>query len=259
MKSVINSFLSISFVMFLIVNANPLLADDDHNHSMSKSQEDSTVLGFDGQHNQTWHLKATNPLLIGEYGDNFNYDGSNVVPLLGFAEIILDPEKDVGTAVVNLKGSIHPEKDKIYSGDIMLVLRVKKGGAPFMEGGVADFVYLHGDTGQDAPVMPKTRTYLGMWGEADLYVNNELIYQNLMGHVMYTEGVRDTKTRAIFNKDKSGYYDPKHPEDGFIAAPDEKALHFVAHNMVTDKNNFPPNSVAIHLNFETVEDLSSGE
>ena len=255
MKSKKKRILSNFSAIALMLSTVPLLADEGHH--MLQANDNSNVLGFAGKHQQIWHLKANNPLLIGGYGDNFNYDGSNVTPLIGVAETVLDAKKDLGTAVVNLKGSIHPEKGKTYSGDIMLVFRVKKGGPAFQEGGVADFVFLHGDTKQDAPVMPKTRTFLGMWGEADVYVNNELIYKNLMGHMMYTERVRDTMSRAIYNKDKSGYYSPKNPDNGSVAAPDEKELHFVAHNMIKDKNNFPSYSVSIHLNFETVVDIST--
>lgn len=256
MNSKINRIFSNFLAISLMLSTVPLSADEGHH--MSQANDNSEVLSFAGQHQQTWHLKATKPLLIGGYGDNFNYDGSNVTPLLGVAEAVFDAEKDLGTAVVNLKGSIHPEKGKIYSGDIMLVFRVKKGGPAFQEGGVADFVFLHGNTKQDAPVMPKTRTFLGMWGDADVYVNNQLVYKNLMGHMMYTERVRDTKSRAIYNKDKSGYYSPQNPDNGSVAAPDEKELHFVAHNMEEDKNNFPNHSVWIHLNFETVTDISAG-
>jgi len=33
-------------------------------------------LDFEGEHGPIWHLKATDGLLIGGYGDNFSYDGS---------------------------------------------------------------------------------------------------------------------------------------------------------------------------------------
>jgi hypothetical protein len=53
--------------------------------------------------------------LIGGYGDNFNYDGSRVIPMLGEASVVLDVERDGGTMVVKVKGTINPEKGKTYT------------------------------------------------------------------------------------------------------------------------------------------------
>jgi hypothetical protein len=250
--SVVLTGMAVGFMaLFFLASAN---ADTDHS---AKGNEVQEVISFEGSHAPEWHLAADKPLLIGGYGDNFSYDGSGVTPLLGSAEVILDAEKDTGTGIVKIQGTINPEKDKSYSGDIMLVFRVKKSAVPFQEGGVADFIYLHGNTKQDAPVMPKTRTYLGAWGEVDVYVNGVQVYKNLMGHIMYTERTRDTKTRAIYNKDKSDFFSHKDPTNGSIAAPSEKEIHFVAHNMEKDPGNFPGHAAWIHLNFGDVSDLSA--
>ena len=88
-------------------------------------------------------------------------------------------------------GTIKPEAGKSYTGDIRMEYSQFDEGSDFWEGGIADFVWLHGNTGQEAPVMPKVRTMLGSWGPADVYVNDELIYEGLVGHMMYTEGSRD--------------------------------------------------------------------
>jgi hypothetical protein len=216
-------------------------------------------LSFEGSHSPIWHLKAKKPFLIGGYGDNFNYDGSRVTPLLGKAKVILDSVKDAGTMVVNVKGTINPEKGKTYTGDIKMYYTVTGGGPAFHEGGVADFIYMHGDTKQGPPVMPKVRTYLASWGSADVYVNDALVYKGLDGHMMYTERSRDISSKAIYNKDRSGFYSHKDPADFSIAAPHESELHFVAHSMEKDTGNFPPNTVWIHLNFEQVKDKSYGQ
>ena len=246
LKGIMVGFIAV----FVMASANADTGDS------AKGNEVKGVIGFEGSHAPVWQLKAGSPLLIGGYGDNFSYNGSRVTPLLGSAEVILDAENDTGTGIVKIQGTINPEKGKSYSGDIMLVFRVKKSIVPFQEGGVADFVYLHGNTKQDAPVMPKTRTYLGAWGEMDVYVNGVQVYENLMGHIMYTERTRDTKTRAIYNKDKSDFFSHKDPANGSIAAPAQSEIHFVVHSMMEDKGNFPPHSVWIHLNFGDVSDLS---
>jgi hypothetical protein len=169
-------------------------------HPAEGEIQSKEVIEFEGEHPPLWHLKAKKPFLIGGYGDNFNYDGSRVTPLLGKAKVILDSVKETGTIAVSLTGTINPEKGKTYTGKIKIYYRIATKGPAFWEGGVADFIYLHGDTKQGPPVMPKTRTFLGVWGYADVYVNGELVYEGLDGHVMYTERTRDTATKAIYSE-----------------------------------------------------------
>lgn len=47
---------------------------------------------------------------------------------------------------VTFNGSINSEKGKTYSGDIKIVFNKFAEGPAFWEGGIADFVWLHGDT-----------------------------------------------------------------------------------------------------------------
>ncbi|HIE26933.1 TPA: hypothetical protein EYP66_06575 [Candidatus Poribacteria bacterium] len=92
------------------------------------------ILSFEDEHAPLWCLKAESPLLIGGYGDNFDYAGKNVVP-----------------------------------------------------------------------------------------------YEGLDGHMMLTERSRDVTTHAIYaDATRTSFYSPMEPTKGFIAAPDEKELHFVA-------------------------------
>lgn len=215
------------------------------------------VLSFAGEHDPVWNLKGMKPLLIGGYGNNLCYDGKNIAPLDGEASILLDAEKNTGTMVVNVNGTIHPEKDKTYSGDIKIVYHIGTGeGLAYREGGVADFVYLHGDTKQMGVAYPKIRAFLAAWGTADVYVNEELVYENIWGHMMYTEGFRDPDTKAIYNRDRSGYYDYRYPTDYSIAASEEKNLHMCVSIWEGDSNNLPPNTMWIMLLFQEVADMS---
>jgi hypothetical protein len=248
------SFLSIFCMAAMLFLPNVVSAA----HPEEGSGQKGDVVAFEGQHDPVWHIKGKRPFLIGGYGDNFNYDGSRVSPMLGKAKVAVDSVKDSGAMVVKLIGTINPEKGKSYTGKIEIYYRITKGGPAFKEGGVADFIYLHGDTKQGPPVMPKVRTFLASWGPADIYVNGELVYKDLDGHMMYTERSRDPVSQAIYNKDKSGFYSPKKPADSSIADPNGRELHFVAHSHEKDKGNFPPHSVWIHVNFEKAIDLTDG-
>lgn len=218
-------------------------------------QEKTEYMSFSGDHKDQWQLEAKSGLLIGGYGDNFVYDGSNVVPVGGKAIVDVNAKDNTGTMEVVFEGKIQPEKGKTYEGQIKLVYNKFAEGSDFWEGGIADYVYLHGDTGQEAPVMPKLKAYLSSWGPADLYVDGELIYEGLAAHMMYTEGSRDRESYAIYNGDKSGFYSPKKPGDGSIAHPNQRELHFVAHTTEPDEGNFPPHTVWIHLNFMDVMEM----
>lgn len=210
------------------------------------------VLGFEGKHGPVWSLRGARPFLIGGYGDNFAYAGEGVVALEGEAEVLLNAEEDTGTMTAVVNGTIHPEKGKTYSGEIKIVYHVAPTDGPaFWEGGVADFVYIHGDTEQGPPVMPRIRTFLAAWAPADVYVNGELVYEGLDGHMMYTERARDTITQAIYaNADRTAFYSPMTPSEGYIVAPEERELHLVAHSTVEDPDNFPAHTLWIHINFE---------
>lgn len=221
----------------------------------TSEQEEVDYMTFEGSHSPNWELEASNGLLIGGYGDNFDYDGSDVTPVGGSATVDVNAEDNTGSMEVVFNGTIHPEKDQTYSGEIRIVYDQFSEGSDFWEGGIADYVYLHGDTGQEAPVMPKVRSFLASWGPADVYVDGEMIYEDLAGHMMLTERSRDPETYEIFASDGESYYSPKNPGDSSIVAPDERELHFVAHTTEQDTGNFPPHTVWIHLNFMEVEEL----
>ena len=218
-------------------------------------EEEPAQMTSDDAPDSQWNLKASNGLLIGGYGDNFVYDGKAVVPVGGEASVDVNADKNTGYMEAVFDGTITPEKGKTYTGEIKLVYEKFSEGSDFWEGGVADFIYLHGDTGQEAPVMPKVETYLASWGPVDVFIDGEKIYDDLVGHMMYTEGSRDRETYAIYKSDGTSYYSPKEPADSSIAHPDRKELHFVAHTTEPDKGNFPPHTVWIHLNFQDVEEM----
>ncbi len=245
---------TILIVIGVILMGSGISLAGEMGHSGGAGKE---VKGFSGTHDAVWQLTGNQPYLIGGYGDNFSYSGEKVKKVTGEAKILLDAEQDIGIMVATFNGTINPEQAKTYTGEIKLVYTVlPRKGPPFFEGGVADFIYLHGDTGQGPPVMPKVRTFLGAWSPVDICVNGKLVYKDLDGHMMYTERSRDPKTQAIYaDASKKTYYNPKRRDRSYIVDPDGKELHFVAHSKVKDPNNFPPHTVWIHLNFEKVKEV----
>ena len=69
-----------------------------------------------------WQLRGTSGLLIGGYGDNFVYGGSNVTPITGEISIDVNADVDTGSVTVTFQGLINPESGVTYQGDIRFVV-----------------------------------------------------------------------------------------------------------------------------------------
>lgn len=197
-----------------------------------------------------WELTADNGFIIGGYGDNFAYDGTNVRLIQGSSQLSLNTDTNEGTIEANIvttdeSGPIVMAKDTPLTGNIRLVMKVGQEGTRFME-----FKDLHGDTGNEAPVMPDLFNYLAGWGPTDVYVDGELVYENLGGHIMFSQKARRTDG-TIRNGDQ--IYSPmlEDKKTGFVDA-DALEFHFVAHTTEPDSDNFPPHTVWIHLVFQDV-------
>jgi len=207
-----------------------------------------------------WSLKAQNALVIGGYSDNFDYSGENVRPLIGTATVDVDSTADWGTVVAHVRttlesGPIRFAKEESISGDVTIVMSDfrEEDGSPYMEGGIAEYLWLHGDTGQGASVMPQQFTFLAGWGSVDVYVNGKLRYPNLEGHFMYTEEARrGAEDGYRVMRDDGTVYSPNLTDKTGFTNPSGGELHIVVHSPDADPGNFPPQAQWLHLNFADV-------
>ena len=205
-----------------------------------------------------WSLRAQGALIIGGYGDNFNYDGDTVRPLVGTAVLDVDSVTDTGSVIAVIQttaetGPIQISKDEAIEGEIKLVMRTFIEEAPFMEGGIAEYVWVHGDTQQGPPVMPRQFSYLAGWGLLDIYVNGQLLYRGLDGHFMYTDRARHGPEEGYkVMRDDGTIYSPMLADKTRFTDSSRTELHIVGHSLIEDQGNFPPHSQWIHLNFSDV-------
>lgn len=207
-----------------------------------------------------WHIRATNPRIIGGYGDNFAYNGQNVRPLEGQAVAKIDPESGEGKVTVEIRttdasGPVHYAKDTKWSGEIEIVQRLNT--SEMDQARIATDVFLHGDTGNEAPVMPKIYNYFATWGPSKIKVNGEEAVPMIGSHTMFSEQARGPNGKIQRGET---VYHPMQVEDktGFTN-PDELEFHYVAHTTEPDQGNFPPHTAWIHLHFSDVEILSRPE
>ncbi len=207
-----------------------------------------------------WKIEATGARIIGGYGDNFAYAGKNVRPVRGKATATVDFESGRGEVVAEIEttsesGPIRFSKDQAWTGRIRIVqkLDVKNMKMARME----ENVMLHGDTGNEAPVMPTLFNYFATWGPAKIFVNGKEVIPMIGSHTMLSERSRG-EDGAIRNHDGTPYSPMAKVKTGFTD-PSGIEFHVVAHTTQPDPNNFPPHTGWIHLNFSDVKIIQAPE
>lgn len=198
-----------------------------------------------------WVLKGENPVVIGGYGDNFSYDGSRVRPLVGTITVDLDAAAQKGRIEAIFRttpqsGPIGISRDERLEGEIRFVQEFNGPGS----GRIGEFVFLHGDSGIEAPMLPTVFNWLATWAPAVIYVNGEKKYE-LGGHFMYSVGFR-REDQSIRKSDGTLFDLARKDYHGYTANPRGAILHVMAMSNRPDPNNFPPASHVLHVNFNTV-------
>ena len=193
------------------------------------------------------HITGNNTWIVGNYGDNFVYDGDGYVPTSGFVNIDINEEANTGIVVATWEAQDYYGE----SGTFTAIIDEWMGAADWQDGGIATDVYVHGDTGRGPPVLPTMLAYIAGYGVGDVYVNGVLMWEDLDAHFMVTEGTRDPVERAVWNADGTGYFSPMAPSDGKMF-PDDVLTHVVLHSEEEDTGNFPAFTEFFHINYENI-------
>ena len=223
-----------------------------------------------------FHIQGSRVRLVGGYGDNMVYDGANVQSGVGSAEMHLDADANTGSIVATFTvDSFHPSKDIDLDNASVTLIFPLFGFPPgvempgYMEGGIADNVGLHGDTGNEAPILPDVRNAAATWGPVLVFVNGEQLMGGetmmgmpnpmgaFLGHMMLSEVVRDPETQALYNSDGSGFYSPMDPHNGSVVSEDISLLHLIVRSETEDADNFPGFDFFLHVNFETTSEAAA--
>ncbi len=153
-------------------------------------------------------------------------DASNVRPVGGTVEIDVDEPANTGRFLARLDV---PEGELILEFD------------PCQDGGVAAYIYEHGDSGCGDTNWPKTFIYLAGWGYGHATLNDEPLYQDFQMHFMVTQGMRDRETLKVrypmLNKSsRAGEVNPA-----------TQQLDFYIRSVESDDRNNPTRSVFDHF------------
>lgn len=120
--------------------------------------------------------------------DHMGNDASNVRPVEGTVEIDVDEIRNEGRFAARLK---------VPEGDLVLEMDRFHEFSPCQDGGVAAFIYEHGDSGCGDANWPKTFLFVAGWGYGHATLNGEPLLQEGEMHFMVTQGIRDRETLQV--------------------------------------------------------------
>jgi len=200
--------------------------------------------------------------------DSLVYDGVGSLPINGAIVILeVDPVKQTGllrARWTDRNGSWEVYQDFFHHPEHSSGIRIgasKDEVDDVINVGIAQNVYLHGDTGGGTPIFPTVFTYLAAWGFTRVTLDGEPFLnkyglpgpERWVSHTMLTEGVRndDGTVRALGGE----IYVPKrHKTVGAVDPADlELHLEFMDERFPTVKGNNPAMfAFQYHLVFEDV-------
>jgi len=202
-----------------------------------------------------YQFPAAEPIVIGDYVDTFRYGGDGVRLLEGEAFLDFDPWSDEGLLIAEVtttaeSGPILIADGVALEGTIRLVMEEFLGPEAFMQGGIAEPLSAHGDTGIMSSVLPELRLDYAGWGLLDLYVNGELLYDGLAGHFMLGDRVRrgPEGSFAIFRDSDELIYSPDLLDKTGFQYSTEKELHIFAADSLAGIESHLPGPLALHIN-----------
>lgn len=152
--------------------------------------------------------------------DHIDNDAVSVHPIEGSVEIDVDEIHDTGRFIARLT---------LPEGEFVLEIDRFHEFSPCQDGGVAAFLYEHGDAGCGDSNWPKSFLYLAGWGFGHATLNGQLLYEDYQMHFMVTQGMRDRETLKVNypllnKKSGAGAVNPAAIQlDFYIRSPEEDA------------------------------------
>lgn len=164
--------------------------------------------------------------------DHMGNNGSNVRSVGGTVEINVDEIANTGTFLADLE---------IPEGRYVVELDRFVEFAPCQDGGIAAFLFEHGDSGCGDGNWPKSVLYVAGWGTGSATLNNELLYDDYQIHFMVTQGMRDRKTQVV-----------RYPLEGKSSSagavnPAMQQLDFYIRSPESNEANYPSREIFDHF------------
>ena len=150
--------------------------------------------------------------------DHIDNEAATIHPVGGRVEIDVDEIRNTGTFVARLDT---PE------GEYVLKIDRFHEFSPCQDGGVAAFIFEHGDAGCGDTNWPKSFLFLAGWGFGHATLDGKLLYEDYQVHFMVTQGMRDRETLEVHyplldKKSAAGAVNPAAIQlDFFIRSPEQ--------------------------------------
>jgi hypothetical protein len=120
--------------------------------------------------------------------DHIGNDGSNVSAVSGSVDIDVNEIENEGRFRARLR---------LPEGQLVLEIDRFHEFNPCQDGGVAAYIYEHGDSGCGDTNWPKTFIYLAGWGYGRAELDGTSLYEDYEMHFMVTQGIRDRKSFQV--------------------------------------------------------------
>ncbi len=164
--------------------------------------------------------------------DHMGNDATNVRSVGGSVEIDVDEIHNDGRFVARLalpEGELVVELDRFHE------------FSPCQDGGVAAYLYEHGDSGCGDANWPKSFLWVAGWGYGHATLDGRPLYRDYQMHFMVTQGMRDRATLKV----RYPLLNKKSPAGA--VNPAAQQLDFYIRSPETDKRNNPTRKVFDHF------------
>ena len=148
--------------------------------------------------------------------DHMGNEGANLRPVGGTAEIDVDEIRNTGTFQAALD---------LPEGRYVINLEKIREFSPCQDGGIAAYLFEHGDSGCGDANWPKSLLYVAGWGVGSATLDGEPLYDNYEIHFMVTQGMRSRDLVANYplagKASEAGAVNPALQQlDFYIRSPD---------------------------------------
>ena len=120
--------------------------------------------------------------------DHIGNDGAGVHPVGGTVEIDVNEIDNTGRFVARLE---------VPEGELSIEMDRFNEFSPCQDGGIAAYIFEHGDSGCGDTNWPKTLLYVAGWGFGHATLNGTTLYEDYQIHFMVTQGMRDRETLEV--------------------------------------------------------------
>ena len=170
-------------------------------------------------------ISASNVYQVGTLNDtppwdHMGNDAANVKAIAGNISIDVNEIDNTGSFTADLE---------LSEGKYVVTLERVHEFSACQDGGIAAFLYEHGDAGCGDSNWPKSLLYIAGWGYGSATLNGETIYRDYEIHFMVTQGMRHRETLEVVLNPDSGYAGSVNPAtqqlDFYIRSPSRSALN----------------------------------